>query len=140
MSDQLHILHIEDDSVDAECVGRLIGTKARVTQADSFQGVGYWVNPDIILLDLNLGSEVGLEVLRECLGRFPRKPIVALSGYTSEHERLEHFHGAIVFLDKRDLTATALIQSMMNAAELTAELNTAEVHHCQDAISELRKM
>jgi DNA-binding NarL/FixJ family response regulator len=75
------------------------------------------LRPDIVLLDLDLAQQGGLELIRELVPRQPRTRVVVLSNVTADRDVAKAMRsGAAGYLTK-DLTPEALLRSIRGAQE-----------------------
>ncbi len=88
-------------------------------------------NPDIILLDLSLGEENGLDVLKELTLRTPQIPVIMITGYATLESAIQAIKiGAVDFLEKPLdfekllFTLNSALNLKKPAPESSPELNT----------------
>ncbi|MDJ0576704.1 MAG: response regulator, partial [Xenococcaceae cyanobacterium MO_234.B1] len=73
---------------------------------------------DVVLLDLSLPDEYGLETFRQLHSRFPILPIVVLTGNSDERVAMEALsEGAQDYLVKGEFSGRLLVRSMQYAVE-----------------------
>lgn len=80
-----HLLLIDDDAVFARIMQRAFARRKLdlAWVADAQSALAHPLPPDGIILDLNLGSDSGLQLLPHLKKRFPASKIVVLTGYAS---------------------------------------------------------
>ncbi|MDZ4726707.1 MAG: sigma-54 dependent transcriptional regulator [Leptospira sp.] len=79
--------------------------------------------PALILLDVWIGKEDGLQILAECMKIYPTLPVVMISGHgTIELAVSATKKGAIDFLEK-PLSISKVIQTIEDALEKTKDIN-----------------
>lgn len=74
--------------------------------ADGAQGLLEWERsrPDVIVLDMRMPGESGLEVARRILDLEPTQPIVMCSAYMDQHDRDEASRlGVAAVVDKNNI-------------------------------------
>ena len=82
---------------------------------------------DAAVVDLRLPDAQGLDVVSQIRARYPRLPLVVLSGV--EDERLEPTalaRGAQTFLAKRKLSEESLARALHDALDLASEDDSAD--------------
>ncbi|HEY3859227.1 MAG TPA: ATP-binding protein [Gammaproteobacteria bacterium] len=149
MSQKLHILHIEDDAVDAELIRQtllrsdldchitLAMSRAEYTQALAKGGI------DIILSD-NRGYDFdGLEVLRTVRRQHPHIPFLFLSG-SFEGKDLEHLksEGASDCLLKTDMEVLvpAIQRALRRTLPASADLYTQQLERLLQSTRDLLRL
>lgn len=81
------LLLVEDQTIVRQGLRRLLETEATLSVAGEADSVDSAVeqaahlDPDVILMDLKLGSQSGLDAIRRILARDPRARIIALTVY-----------------------------------------------------------
>lgn len=76
-----------------------------------------YVSPNLILIDMILGKEDGIQATRELRKKSPNFKIIVISAYPDkEFHRLSIESGAIAFLDKKDLDIASLRQILSDIA------------------------
>lgn len=125
MSQQIHALLIEDDPDDilllkdslAEVgLGRIkLDTTDRLSRGLIQLGAQTY---DVLLLDLNLPDSHGLDTLNTTVKRFPRLPIVVLSGLADDAITIEAVRrGAQDYLVKGEISGPLVMRVMRYAIE-----------------------
>jgi signal transduction histidine kinase/ActR/RegA family two-component response regulator len=102
------VVYIEDDPVNVEVMRALLSPRpsARLEVASSVAGgmdLIVRVQPDLVLLDMQLSGEEGLSLLRQlrATARFARLPVIVVSADTSdETQRAALAAGADAYLSK----------------------------------------
>jgi DNA-binding NarL/FixJ family response regulator len=75
-------------------------------------------NPHLVLVDMLLGEESGIECVRQARGALPNARIILISAYPDrEFHRQGLAAGASAFIDKRDLDAAAVRQIIKDAVD-----------------------
>lgn len=117
-SRNLKVLICDDHELIREGLKRILldsGKAGRVGEAARAEEVIAAVRRepwDIVILDINLGSRSGLEVLKEIKADFPRLPVIILSIYPEEQFALRVFRaGANGYLNK-NLDTSVLIEAI----------------------------
>ncbi len=89
--------------------------------------------PDIILLDLSLGEENGLDVLRELNTRTPQIPVIMITGYATLESAIQAIKiGAVDFLekpldfDKLLFTLSSALNTSNNAVKTEPKITAAD--------------
>lgn len=123
--DATRILLIEDDIQDVELIKALLKKAkhfpARLTHVETLeQGLECLRqgNIDIVLCDLFLPDQQGLDTFCEIYARFPEVPIIILSGLTDENLAIEALQeGAQDYLVKGEFDRNLLIRAMRYGME-----------------------
>ncbi|NEQ85102.1 MAG: response regulator [Moorea sp. SIO2I5] len=123
--DCTQILLIEDDIQDVELIKALLKKAkhfpATLTNVETLeQGLEYLRqgNIDIVLCDLFLPDQQGLETFCEIYARFPEVPIIILSGLTDENLAIEALQeGAQDYLVKGEFDRNLLVRAMRYGIE-----------------------
>lgn len=122
----MKILCIEDDKVDRKIVERTLRRKfgdelnfeTAASAETAYQKVEANGNFDIILLDYQLGSTTGMEVLQEFNDRKVDSPVILLTGLGDEQIAIEALKlGAYDYFTKDQLSSERIIQSIINITE-----------------------
>ncbi len=124
-SDVTQILLIEDDIQDVELIKALLKKAkhfpATLTHVETLeQGLEYLRqgNIDLVLCDLFLPDQQGLETFCEIYARFPEVPIIILSGLTDENLAIEALQeGAQDYLVKGEFDRNLLVRAMRYGIE-----------------------
>jgi DNA-binding response OmpR family regulator len=87
------VLHVDDDEDIATIVKLCLGLDGafEVRTADSASGAyeilaGLW-NPDLLLLDVQLGTESGLDVFERTKARHPKLPVILMTASVTGEQR-----------------------------------------------------
>lgn len=134
MTQQLQILHLEDDATDAElvqatllregvdCCVRVVATRSAFVAALEEGGI------DLVLADYSLPDFDGMRGLAIVRERFPDLPFVFVSGRLGEEAAIESLRsGATDYVLKNRLTRLApAVQRALAEAGERAELKKAE--------------
>jgi diguanylate cyclase (GGDEF)-like protein len=121
----VRVLLVEDDEDDyvltrdllAEGFGAPVSVVWAGTRADGLQRLTH-DHFDVALLDYNLGSETGIELLREARARGCRTPVIMLTGQDDRATDLNAMHaGAADYLVKGRVTGDMLERAIRYARE-----------------------
>ncbi|MFH2066135.1 MAG: PAS domain S-box protein [Pseudomonadota bacterium] len=114
MENLIHVLHLEDDSADAELVQASLaeaGLACRITWVqtrEEFETVLHDGGTDIILSDYRLPIYDGISALRLTHERFPEIPFIFVSGTMGEEAAIEGLtQGATDYVLKENLSRLA---------------------------------
>ena len=139
-SHQIHALLIEDDPDDIlllkESLAEIGAGKIKLDYTDrlsrgliQLSGQSY----DAILLDLNLPDSRGLDTLNTTIKRFPKMPVVVLSGLADDAITIEAVRrGAQDYLVKGDISGPLVLRVLRYAIErkqVEAVLRTSEARY-----------
>jgi PAS domain S-box-containing protein len=137
MNTLIHILHLEDDPMDAELVQILLreaSLECQIVHAqtqDEFQHALDQNVIDIILADYRLPSYDGLSALRLTLERWPEIPFIFVSGTMGEDAAIEALtQGATDYVLKHQLSR--LVPAVQRA--LQEARNRCERRQAQEAL------
>jgi len=122
---QIHALLIEDDPDDVlllkDCLAEIGMGKIKLDYTDRLSkgliqlGGG---NYNVVLLDLNLPDSRGLETLNTTIKRFPKLPVVVLSGLADDVITIEAVRrGAQDYLVKGDISGPLVMRVIRYAIE-----------------------
>lgn len=127
MSDvsRLHVLHIEDDSIDALAFERILGhiyhydfLLTQVPSLDQALDELAHTNFDIAFLDLSLPDAAGLESIRTLQQNAPELPIVILSGSKDPEITLQAVEcGAQDYLVKGEIDESLIVRTVRYALD-----------------------
>lgn len=127
MSDvsRLHVLHIEDDSIDALAFERILGhiyhydfLLTQVPSLDQALDELAHTNFDIAFLDLSLPDAAGLESIRALQQNAPELPIVILSGSKDPEITLQAVEcGAQDYLVKGEIDESLIVRTVRYALD-----------------------
>src|SRR5437773_10603093 len=120
----MNILLVDDDEVDRLAVRRALrasgidaSVEDAVSAADALDMLGS-SSFDCVLLDYNLPSSDGLQVMQKMREKDIRTAVVALTGYGDEQTAVELMKaGAADYLSKKTLSTDRLVQSIRYATE-----------------------
>lgn len=133
---RLHVLHIEDDSIDALAFERILGHIYHydflLTQAPSLEQALEELTQttfDIAFLDLSLPDATGLESIRTLQQNAPELPIVILSGSRDPEITLQAVEcGAQDYLVKGQIDESLIVRTVRYALDRKRmELNLAHL-------------
>jgi two-component system, sensor histidine kinase and response regulator len=135
MSDKVTVLAIDDDPVDGELIKRHLENIDEWEinyhfHSDSSEGLITLVDldPDLLLLDLNMGVRSGLDVMDRARETGYTKPIIIVTDNEEAEVAVDSLRkGATDFICKRSLTSQSLKRIIGNALEknlLREALNT----------------
>src|SRR6185436_17821442 len=83
------ILIVDDEQSIRALLRDVLGQEYELAEADSGAALQKCLTqeePDVVLLDVNLGDANGLELLPQVKRRWPESPVIVLTGAPSEHE------------------------------------------------------
>lgn len=124
-TEALKVLVIEDNEGDALLMKFYLGESTThkfifhhaLNMAQAFEKMET-VDPDIILMDLNLPDSTGLDTIKRFIEKFPNKLIIVLTGLVDEKTGLEAVrYGAQDFLVKGKFDSKVLVSSIIFAFE-----------------------
>jgi PAS domain S-box-containing protein len=139
-SHQIHALLIEDDLDDIlllkESLAEIGAGKINLVHTDQLSGglihLGLQTY-DVILLDLNLPDSHGLETLNAIIKRFPKIPVVVISGLADDDTTIEAVRrGAQDYLVKGEINGPLVMRVLRYAIErkqAETELRASEVKY-----------
>jgi DNA-binding NarL/FixJ family response regulator len=116
-TDALRVMLVDDHALVRSAIRQAITAPdvevvAEAASAEEALEVAPVLQPDLILLDLDLPGMSGVQVLRELVPRLPRTKIVMLTVSTSRRDLLDAIRqGASGYLTK-DLSPDALLRSV----------------------------
>lgn len=118
----LHVLLADDHELIREGLKRIMvdgGMAERVAETGNASEVIDMVRRekwDLVILDINLGGQSGLEVLKQIKAEFPELPVIMLSMYPEEQFALRVLRaGANGYLNKNQATRV-LIEAIQQVA------------------------
>ena len=122
------ILIVDDDREDRRLIERSLrraeGGAVAVAQAADFDTALNMLRTDrfrVALIDLHLGAESGLELVRQAGGRTCATPLILLTGSgTRANDVAAMAAGVIDYIDKQELTPTVLERTMRYACHTHA--------------------
>ena len=83
LPDPDHVLHVEDDDIDADLIGLLMkGQRYRVSRVRTYgEMMDFQGHPDVVLLDLRIpGSDDPIRLVQDAVRRFRSAGIILLTG------------------------------------------------------------
>src|SRR6476646_9091626 len=120
------ILIVDDEESIRALLRDVLGADHDLTEADSGAALQKCLaqeEPDVVLLDVNLGDANGLELLPQVKRRWPETPVIILTGAPSDHEAVSWAvdatkRGAFNFVRKGDhFDREKLLADVSNAME-----------------------
>ena len=91
----MSIVALDDDRDFREYIAELLIGEGHEVRAVSSRGDLFAANedklPDVVLLDMNMGRESGVDVLDELRRRWPKLCVIVLTGHPSMHTMRETF-------------------------------------------------
>lgn len=143
MTDQLRILLIEDDDVDAESIRRTLRRADNVEivcvrELSLAAGLERLKREtfDLMFLDLGLPDRSGRETLIYARAGAPRIPIVVLTGADAELSLWALQHGAQDYLLKEDISKDSLLRAARFATERSKMVARIEEYAARTLASE----
>lgn len=134
MSMRISVYLCEDDTALAGELKQLLideGFLCEVAHSGSeLDGLLAMKKPDILLLDLQLGAETGLDLANRYRQSMPTVPIVFLSAHGSEQNRIATYEaGAVLFLAKPFAPAEliAVLRSITSRMDLAVKIKLDQV-------------
>jgi len=124
------ILIVDDEESIRALLRDVLGGEHELTEADSGAALQKCLNqdePDVVLLDVNLGDANGLELLPQVKRRWPETPVIILTGAPSEHEAVSW----AVDATKRGAFNFVRKSAEFDIEKLSADVNTALEHRRQ---------
>lgn len=131
MSVRQTILIVEDQASERDALGRLLRsegytTRSASTRADAIAAVG--TSADLVLCDLRLGKESGIDVLKDWKEKRPAVPFLMMTAYGDIASAVEAMRfGAIDYLTKPLQPSNLLLLLNRFLPMRNAEINSAEV-------------
>jgi PAS domain S-box-containing protein len=140
MTSHIHALMIEDDPDDVlllkDCLAKIGAGTIKLDHTDRLSKALIQLaeqSYDVILLDLNLPDSRGLETINYTIKRFPKIPVVVLSGLADEAITIEAVRrGAQDYLVKGEISGPLVMRVMRYAIErkqIEAILRTNEARY-----------
>jgi DNA-binding NtrC family response regulator len=118
----LSLLVVEDERSVRECcqeVARTLGFRTQVVESrDAAQRLLETTNPDVVLLDLRLGANNGLDLLRDIKLRRPEAVVIVMTGFATVQSAVQAMK----------LGAYDYITKPFNFDELRLELERVTAH------------
>jgi DNA-binding NtrC family response regulator len=124
------ILIVDDEESIRALLRDVLGGEHELTEADSGAALQKCLTqdePDVVLLDVNLGDANGLELLPQVKKRWPESPVIILTGAPSEHEAVSW----AVDATKRGAFNFVRKSAEFDIEKLSADVNTALEHRRQ---------
>jgi DNA-binding NtrC family response regulator len=124
------ILIVDDEDSIRGLLRDVLGGEHELTEAESGAALQKCFNqdePDVVLLDVNLGDANGLELLPQVKRRWPESPVIVLTGAPSEHEAVSW----AVDATKRGAFNFVRKSADFDIEKLSADVNTALEHRRQ---------
>lgn len=126
---QSNVLLVEDTTIDATLVGRHLQTDGRFavhhvgTLTDAIAAMQNGIEPDVVILDLNLPDSQGLDTFSSLNARFLDTPVVILSGREDEEIAIRALkNGAQDYVPKACVDGPVLVRSLLYSMERNARL------------------
>ncbi len=124
------ILIVDDEESIRALLTDVLGGEHELSEAESGAALQKSLNqeePDVVLLDVNLGDANGLELLPQVKRRWPETPVIVLTGAPTEHEAVSW----AVDATKRGAFNFVRKSAEFDIAKLSADVNTALEHRRQ---------
>lgn len=133
---KIELVFVEDNDGDALLISDYLEeyfSNLHLIRSSSFKElISLQVNPDCILLDLNLPDKTGKDLITEVHKLFPKTPILILTGFTDLDFAIEALEmGASDYLLKDELSAGLLYKSIRYSIErhkYLEQLKASEQH------------
>ena len=120
----MNILLVDDDEVDRLAIRRALRASGMDASVEDAQSAAEALDMlasnsfDCVLLDYNLPSSDGLQVMRQMREKEIRTAVVALTGHGDEQTAVELMKaGAADYLSKKSLSPDRLVQSLRYATD-----------------------
>lgn len=94
-----------------------------VTNSNDLLGKVYVIVPDVVLLDINLGSGKGLEVARSIKQQLPSVAVIVITPQTSNEELFEVIKVRAAGYLERDVDSSELLNTIRKAASGSHPIN-----------------
>ena len=132
----LNVVAIDDDDVDLLLLGRYLdevpGHRVDLRTASSRDEALVAIehhNPDIVLVDYQLGAQTGLDAIADIRRQGYERPIVMLTGMGHEELAADAFKSGVAdYIPKSHLSAASLGRSIDNALEKHRLQQAVEAH------------
>ena len=101
---EMHILIVDDEKTARYGIGRALATSGTTHEAGNLKDARRMLEKhpvELILLDLNLGSEHGFDLLKEVQSRDPRPYVIVITAHGNERTAVQAMQeGAFNYLAK----------------------------------------
>ncbi|HAT72088.1 MAG TPA: hypothetical protein DCS63_04660 [Elusimicrobia bacterium] len=147
--EKIHIVLIEDEPVSAKITLRMLkeaGLDSAVTVRDTLEAGLKGIEEagaHVVLLDLSLPDSQGTATVNAVCGRFPKLPVVVMTGTDDEALGLEELkHGAQDYLVKGQFGHRELKRTISYAIERKELLNEKEdlILKLQEALHRVKRL
>jgi Response regulator containing a CheY-like receiver domain and an HTH DNA-binding domain len=113
----MFILIVDDHEIILESLKRTLEKSSSVSRCEVCKNsIQMWeimekMEPDIILLDINLGTEYGFDIAKDIKNKYPKQKIVFLTGYDLQnYQSKAKSIGASGFIDKSISTVELIVK------------------------------
>jgi two-component system, response regulator RegA len=146
------ILIVDDDAILLSALERDLGARGYVVLATSSAVKALELaragRPDCALLDLCIGDDSGIDLLRELKAELPELLVLLLSGHGAVQNAVDAFHGGAVDFLQKPIAGKQLAEALEKAlrrargpaapslAKAEFEHITRVLHECNGNISE----
>ncbi len=115
------ILIVDDDHLLVTALERDLGSRGMEVFGASTAATGIELarkeQPDCALLDLSIGDDSGLELLRVLKEELPELVVLLLSGHAGVQHAVEAFHGGAVDFLQKPLGGAKVMEALKRAEE-----------------------
>jgi two-component system, response regulator RegA len=115
------LLIVDDDHLLLTALERDLGARGfevfAASEPSSALEIAQREQPDAALLDLYIGEESGLELLRALRERLPELVVLLLSGHAGVQQAVEAFHGGAVDFLQKPLGSNQVIEALRKAEQ-----------------------
>lgn len=123
MDTKIRVLLVEDEKIVAEAICALLSTEPGlmvIAQAETGESAirkARLVHPDVILLDLHLSDQSGVEVVTAIMQENPQARIVILTAFADEQEVAAAFRAGVIGYVLKTQAIDDLVKAIENAYE-----------------------
>ncbi len=116
----LNIVALDDDADFRVYLADVLGEAGHRVRAVGTPGALYEANEsdlaDVVLLDMNMGADSGLDVLRELRSRWPKLCVIVVTGYPSMDTMRETFKADVFDYVAKPFAVADLCRTLDDAA------------------------